>query len=159
MGFIRFLHRVEDGFLVTSLLTMLLLSLGQIFLRNFFDTGVLWAESFSRMLVLWVAMLGAMVATRESHHIAIDVISRYLPAYAERTMAVATSLFSAVITGLAAWYSYEFVSYEYLDETIAFADVPSWVCAAILPFGFAVISLRFLTNAIRFAFRIEKWDH
>ncbi|MFT6012233.1 MAG: TRAP-type C4-dicarboxylate transport system permease small subunit, partial [Candidatus Azotimanducaceae bacterium] len=79
MKLFRYLHRLEDSLLVFSLLAMLLIALGQIVLRNGFDSGVLWAESFARILVLWVAMLGAMVATRENNHISIDAVSRYLP--------------------------------------------------------------------------------
>lgn len=157
MGFIKFFYRVEDGFLVSALLTMLVLSLGQILLRNLFDTGLLWAESFSRILVLWVAMLGAMVATRESHHISIDVISRYMPESLERALAILTSLFSATVCGIAAWYSFQFVQFEYLDETMAFEQIPSWLCAVILPIGFSVMALRFTINGVRFAFRIQKW--
>jgi len=71
------LHRVEDAALILALASMLVMALAQIVLRNFFDTGLLWAEPFLRILVLWVAMLGGMVATREGRHIAIDAAARY----------------------------------------------------------------------------------
>ena len=62
---VKLIHRCEDFALIGALITMLAIALMQIVLRNFFDSGVLWAETFSRVLVLWLAMLGAMVATRE----------------------------------------------------------------------------------------------
>ena len=76
---ISIFHFVENSALVVSLATMLILAISQIVLRNFFDTGIFWADSFMRLLVLWVALLGAMVATREQNHINIDAVSRYLP--------------------------------------------------------------------------------
>lgn len=145
----RYLHRIEDFALVSALVAMLVTALVQILLRNFFDLGIFWAESFVRVLVLWVAMLGAMVATREANHISIDALSRYLPVLAARVTTTLTALLSAAICGTVAWFALEFVRFEYEDQTIQFGSVPSWVCQAILPFGFGVMSLRFLIIAVR----------
>ena len=149
MKLFRYLHRLEDTLLVFSLLSMLLIALGQIVLRNGLDSGVLWAESFSRILVLWVAMLGAMVATRENNHISIDAVSRYLPSRWQNYLATLTSIFAAAICAIVSWYSLEFVRFEYEDQTLAFASVPNWVCQSILPIGFGVMSLRFLLQMMK----------
>tara|TARA_R110002072_G_scaffold64_4_gene328 strand:+ start:14489 stop:14950 length:462 start_codon:yes stop_codon:yes gene_type:complete len=145
---LRVLHRTEDGLLVTALISMLLMALVQILLRNFFDAGLFWAESFLRILVLWVAMLGAMVATRESNHIAIDLVSRFLPHKLRKITNLVTHCFSAGICALVAFYAVEFIQYEYEDQTIAFASVPTWVCQSIIPIGFSVMSIRFLINGL-----------
>ena len=140
---VKFIHRFEDFALIGALVTMLAIALMQIVLRNFFDSGVLWAETFSRVLVLWLAMLGAMVATREQNHINIDVLSRYLPAIALKITRLMTSLAAAAICATASYYCYQFVLFEYEDATIAFATVPNWLCQSIIPLGFGVMSLRF----------------
>jgi TRAP-type C4-dicarboxylate transport system permease small subunit len=141
---IRGLHHFEDGVLVLSLVSMLMMALLQIVLRNFFDSGFLWAESFLRILVLWVAMLGAMVATRHDNHISIDLLSKLLSARWSKPMRLVTFIFSAAICFTAAWYSIEYIQYEYEDGTIAFGVVPVWICQSILPIGFTVMGLRFL---------------
>jgi TRAP-type C4-dicarboxylate transport system permease small subunit len=146
---------MEDVALIAALVTMLALAVVQIFLRDFFDQGIFWAESFLRILVLWVAMLGAMVATRHRNHISIDVVSRYLPERPARAAALITSLVSAAICGVVSWYAVEFVRFEYEDQTIAFAHVPSWMCETILPFGFAVMSLRFLSGGLQRLFMVD----
>ena len=138
------LHRFEDGALIFALFSMLFFALLQIVLRNVFESGFLWADSFVRILVLWVAMLGAMVATRERNHISIDVLSRVIPANTIRPLKAVCTFFSAVICLTAAWYCAEYIQYEYEDGTIAFASVPVWVCQSILPVGFSVMGLRFL---------------
>lgn len=143
----KFFHRIEDALLIAALGSMLSMALLQILLRNFFDVGLLWIDPFLRILVLWVAMLGAMVATRERNHISIDVLARYAPPGVERTFSVITSLAAAGICGAVAWTSIEFIRYEYEDGTIAFASVPTWVCQAIMPVGFTIMGLRFLINA------------
>jgi len=145
---IQIVHRFEDALLISALLSMLMMAVIQIGLRNFFDSGIFWAESFLRVLVLWIAILGAMVATRESNHISIDAISRFLAPTAFRIVLLLTSLFSAVICGVVAFYSFEFVEYEYLDKTIAFAAVPTWVCQSIIPVGFTIMAIRFVITGI-----------
>lgn len=150
---LRILHRAEDTLLVSALVSMLVMALTQILLRNFFDAGLLWAESFLRILVLWVAMLGAMVATRESNHIAIDLVSKFLPPSMLKFSTLITAIFSAFICGLVAYHAIEFIQYEYEDQTIAFANVPTWLCQSIIPIGFAVMALRFVFHGIRGLFR------
>jgi len=139
---------MEDALLVSALVSMLVMAVIQISLRNFFDVGLFWAESFLRILVLWIAILGAMVATRESNHISIDILSRYLGGTQQKIIFLVTQAFSAVICGVVAYYAVIFVQFEYEDKTIAFADVPTWICQSIIPFGFLVMSIRFLGNGL-----------
>lgn len=149
MPLLRLLHRAEDSLLVGALVSMLTMALVQILLRNFLDAGLLWAESFLRILVLWVAMLGAMVATRESNHIAIDLVSRFLPDGYRKLSTLVSYLFSAGICGAVAYHAVLFIQFEYEDQTIAFASVPTWVCQSIIPFGFSIMALRFVFHGIR----------
>ena len=75
---IAFLKRCEDALLVLLLLGMVSMAAGQVLLRNFFDSGVYWGDSAVRVMVLWVTMLGAMVASRDDSHIRIDLVGRFL---------------------------------------------------------------------------------
>ena len=133
--------------LIASILLHLAISVDQllqIVLRNLFDGGILWADSFLRILVLWVTMLGAMVATREVSHIKIDLLARYLPRNLALISIALASLFAAAVCGITGWYLIELVGYEYEDGTIAFGVVPTWVCQIIMPVGFGIMALRFL---------------
>lgn len=145
---LKALHVVEDAILVGLLLTMVLLAVAQIVLRNGFDGGFLWAESFLRVLVLWIGLAGAMAASREHRHISIDIIGRFLPPRIHKVTVVFTALFTAGIAAALAWYSLEFVRLEYENPSTAFANVPSWVCESIMPIAFTVIMLRYLLLAM-----------
>ena len=81
---LRGLHRAEDFLLAALLGGLLLLALLQIGLRVFFDSGLEWAEPVGRMGVLWLALLGALGATRKRRHIAIDALPRVLPPHLHR---------------------------------------------------------------------------
>ena len=58
---------------------LLLIALLQILLRNGFSTSLPGAEELLQTLVLWLAMLGALGATREGNHIRIDLLAQVLP--------------------------------------------------------------------------------
>ncbi len=142
------LLRLEDGLLVFTLSLMILLASSQILLRNLWDSGITWGDPTLRVLVLWVTLLGAMAATREGNHIRIDLLSHYLPESLRAWSRRITDLFAALVTGLLAWHSGRFVRFEWEDGGILFGQVPAWVCEAIMPLGFAIMALRFLTGSL-----------
>ena len=137
------LHRVEDAVLVGLLLLMIGMSVTQIFLRNLFEAGIVWSDVMVRILVLWVGLIGAMVASRQDNHITIDILDRYLPERGKVYANFVVKLFTALICTIAAYYSLLFVQMEFADGGMAFAQVPSWLCEAIIPFAFTVIALRY----------------
>ncbi|MDP2228488.1 MAG: TRAP transporter small permease subunit [Moraxellaceae bacterium] len=144
---LKALHLLEDGLLVGLLTVMIGIAVTQIVLRNGFDSGLLWGDSFLRVLVLWIGLSGALLATRDQRHISIDLLGRYLPASAARVVAVVNALFAAGISAALAWYTVEFVALEYESGSHAFAQVPTWVCAGVMPVAFSLIALRYLVIA------------
>jgi TRAP-type C4-dicarboxylate transport system permease small subunit len=141
------LRLVEDAVLVALLLGMIGIVVTQIALRNLFEFGIVWGEILVRILVLWIGLVGGMVASRQGKHISIDLLARYLPSRAKSIIGSAVSIFTAVVCALAAYYSLRFVHTEFQDGFLAFAWVPVWICEAIIPFGFGVIALRFLISS------------
>ncbi len=144
----RHLLVVENGLLVLLLTAMILLATLQIILRNGWATGLSWADPALRVAVLWITLLGAMAATRDSNHIKIDLLTRFLPAQLKIYAQLITDLFSAFICGILAWHGGHFVYFEWQDESILFASVPAWACELIIPFGFGVMALRFLVSGL-----------
>lgn len=141
---LRVLYGIEDGLLVSTLMIMILLSFGQIILRNFANMGIVWGDAFLRYLVLWVAMLGAMVATRKDNHISIDVVSYLLKGRPKAVVRTFTDAFTAIVCGFLSYASVKFLLEEIEFKTIAFAKFPAWILETILPIGFSVICLRYI---------------
>jgi TRAP-type C4-dicarboxylate transport system permease small subunit len=146
--FVDCLHWLENATLVTAFVGMLCLAVMQIVLRNFFEAGVIWADSLLRMLILWIALLGAMVATRERNHINIDAISRYFPTVSQKLIDSVVALLSALICATAGWYAYLFVRMEFEDQSMAFAAVPTWTTEVIIPLAFFVMAIRFAIQVV-----------
>jgi TRAP-type C4-dicarboxylate transport system permease small subunit len=141
---LRALRQFEDGLLALLLTAMILLASLQIFLRNFFDAGIGWADPLVRVLVLWLGLLGALAASRDDRHIDVDVLSRLLPEGARAAFRRVTCLFTAGVAGLVAYHAGRFVLSEFQLESVAFAGVRTWVAASIVPIAFGGIAMRYL---------------
>ena len=146
---IKVLHRLEDMVLVFLVLTMMLMAVLQIVLRNTTGGGIVWGDTLVRILVLWTGLVGAMAATRQNNHINIDVVTRHLSAGGARAVNGITLLFASLVCFVTAWYSLAFVRMEYAFSTPAFANVPTWACQTIIPVAFLVMAVRCLGLAIR----------
>ena len=143
------LLRIEDGFLIALILGILSMAVVQIVLRNVFDTGIIWGDILVRILVLWIGMTGAVVASRRGEHINVDIVTRFLPAAARSTAAAIVAILTAVVSAVAAYHSFRFVVAEAAFGGTAFAGVPVWLCQVIIPLGFAVIAMRYLLLAVQ----------
>jgi len=142
------LHKAEDFLLAMLLGGLLVLALLQIALRLFFETGLSWAEPVSQMGVLWLALMGALGAARSHRHIAIDAFPRLLPPLLRRIAWLLSHLVTAVVCGLLAWYGWGMVDLEREAPGLFVEGVPSWWPMLAFPFGFGLLSLRFVIAAL-----------
>ena len=144
---LRHLHRAEDGLLAALLGSLLLLSVAQIVLRVAFDAGLPWAEPVSRAGVLFLALLGALGATRSGKHIAIDALPRFLPPRPRRVVWAVSQVAAAILCLALAWLGWGMVAMEREAPVPFVAGVPSWVPMLVVPLGFGLMGLRFLVAA------------
>lgn len=144
----RFVLRLEESLLGIILLSTIIFAVVQIFLRNFFHSGIPWGDSLVRILVLWLGLIGAMIASRDHRHIKIDIISRHLATANQLRLRRFTDTASAIVCFIVAWYAFTFVRIEYQDGMLAFENVPVWLTEAIIPFGFVIMAVRFLLSAV-----------
>jgi TRAP-type C4-dicarboxylate transport system permease small subunit len=136
-------HRVEDGFLVTCMVALLLVSFSQIALRNVFSVTLFWADPFMSHLVLFIGFLGALNATRQNKHVKMDAIQRFLPPTFKCLTLTLSHLFSTAICAVLAWHAYRFVADEYTFSTVAFSDIAAWKLQIVFPVVFAAMTLRY----------------
>lgn len=150
--FLQHLHRIENGLLAILVLVLVGLAGTQIVLRVFFETGLAWADSFSRSLVLWTGLLGALAAVRDDKHIALDVLQRFLPPRARHVARLATLGFAALLCAAMAWYGIGLVAIDYAEGLQASGGnvvgaLRACFAESILPLAFALMALRFALRA------------
>jgi TRAP-type C4-dicarboxylate transport system permease small subunit len=144
----KFLLQIEAIITIGLLLSMMIIATVQIIMRNLFDSGLLWAESYIRIAVLWLALLGAMLASRYHKHLAIDALVHKLSPPVQYWLKRFNDLFSAVICFIISYHSSFFVYFDYQQGSIAFAIIPSWLCELIIPIAFALMGYRYLLRVL-----------
>lgn len=149
---------VENGALVVLLGTMIVLAASQIILRNFFDTGFVWADEFLRLCLLWTAMFGAVAASRDNKQISIDVLSRFLKGRWNAAASLLVQAFTSGITAIIAWHSFRFVRDSRQFEDVLLGDWPAWIFQLVLPLAFALIAYRYLLFAMASTIRLLRGE-
>jgi TRAP-type C4-dicarboxylate transport system permease small subunit len=138
----------ENALLIILFLALLGLATTQILLRNVFSSGLFWADELVRLLVLWLAVVGAVAATRDGRNIAIELVARSLPELLRRLARCIVAGFAAVVSGTFAWQAWLFVSDSREFGETVLGGWPAWYFQIVLPAGFAVMTLQFAVSAI-----------
>jgi TRAP-type C4-dicarboxylate transport system permease small subunit len=164
-GFRRLLDRsfrlgghLEDTLLAVLISAMVLLGALQIFSRNILGQGFGWADEVLRLMVLWLALLGAMAASRDGRQLRIDLLSRYLTGRPKHFFDAIADLLTAVVSVIIAWYAFAFVSESRIFGDILVGSVPAWIVQSIVPLAFAVIGARHLRAGVTSLTRLLTGD-
>ncbi len=140
---------LEEMLLVLLVFGMVALGAIQIIVRNVLSMGIVWIDPVIRHLVLWVALLGASVATRDDRHITIEVLpARLSPAVRARIKA-GLQLFSALVCLFLVRPAVRFILDDYQPGKELALGIPLWVSQAIMPFMWLVLGIRFLLQGIK----------
>lgn len=142
------LEKVESVLASLGLLFMISLAFLQVLLRNFWDTGIDWADPIVRALVLWVGFLGASIATHQKGHISFDVISKFLPRRANRVAKLFVHFASALVCVLLAKAAFNFVILEKEFDTMLVEQIPNWIAVIIIPISFLIMAFRMTLHGI-----------
>lgn len=139
----RIFARCVEILIVTILLVMVALVASQVVLRDLMNGGILWADVASRHMVLWIAFLGAMLATRSREHLAIDAFSKFIPRKPRNILRIGLDALACFVSALLAKASFAFVLSEKSMGSELFIGIPAWVAQTIIPFGFAMIAVEY----------------
>ncbi|OGP50590.1 MAG: hypothetical protein A2Y79_06770 [Deltaproteobacteria bacterium RBG_13_43_22] len=141
-----FLNRLEEILLGSFLILMVLLGFLQILFRNVISVGLYWIDPLMRHMVLWLALLGASVATRENRHISIDLLSEKLGHKNRSYLQGGINFFAAAICLILVWPAIRFVQEEYEVGKILAFNIPIWASQSVIPLMLTVLGLRFLSK-------------
>ncbi|RDH82672.1 MAG: TRAP transporter small permease [endosymbiont of Galathealinum brachiosum] len=146
---IEWISRLEDIIVYFLLSAILIFAVLQIIFRNFFDSGFVWGDSLLRILVLWLGLAGAILASRNDKQISIDVLYPYVPDNYKKTVQKINHFFAAAICLIISYYSLLFVNLEYQDSTMAFESVPAWLTESVIPVGFALMGIKYIAKLFK----------
>lgn len=164
------LGRLEQVVLGLLLALVIALSFIEILNRNLDLT--LWeaaaANRITFSLVFYVGLFGAVVATRQARHIAIDAVTPYLPPRARTAISGALLLGSAVVTAWITVTAKRYVTEVIGDDDRFLPDKVDWywrdrlwkwplvVAFALMTLHFAVAGGLRILDAIRGTSRLQE---
>lgn len=139
---------LENGLLVVLLGFLIVFSFLQIVLRNVFSISFAWGDGLTRLVVLWLALLGALAASRDGRHIRMNAFVQYLPPRLQLVVGVGADLFAAAVSALLAYLAFVFVSDSRTGGDVLLGRVPAWWFEVVMPVAFALIAYRFVLHAL-----------
>lgn len=121
MSFLRTFARVNNT--LVSMLKWLLISLFCILVfvvlwgvasRYLLGDQASWSEELARLLMVWLALLGAAMVCREDSHLGLDVVVRTWPEEVQKLARLITCLLIlAFAGGIMAWGGWQLVSQRF----------------------------------------------
>lgn len=126
----------------------MLLAVAQIVLRVFFSFGFVWADELVKLLVLWIALVASIAASRSNRHLRIDVLSHFVAEKFARVPRVVVDAFAAYMCGILAWHSWRYVELVIEFDDTVLIDFPAWIAYVLLPLAFVLMSYRFMLSCI-----------
>ena len=138
-----FLDRVEEKLLCLMLAAMIMLACVQIFLRYFYSSGLLWIDPLLRYLVLWCGLVGAVSATSQGKHIALDITAGRLPPALEPWLTLVTHLFCMLASAGLTWAGWLFLRGEIEAGGSGPLELPLWFWNGIFPLSFGLMTIKY----------------
>lgn len=142
-----YIYTVVKWAVVIIFLGLLTLSSVQLIMRLVFKSGIANAETLTRYLVLWVAFLGACLATYKSRHINLDVVSKILRKKNKNLTKLLVSTASFATLAVLLKSGIEFIMNEMPDSSMVFF-MPTWLLESVIPLTFLIMALIYLQGAV-----------
>jgi tripartite ATP-independent transporter DctM subunit len=139
-------HRLENAVSLIALGLMTILPLVEVGMREVFGGGFAGSIPFVQHMTLWISFLGAALAARSGRLLALSTGS-FLSDKWRQVADTMQSFVSVAISSLLCWASIELVSIDRTFGDVAAWGIPIWMFNAIMPVGFALITVRLIVHA------------
>lgn len=127
-----------------------------------FPAGLTWAQPLGLVLTLWVAYLGASMATKDNLHLRVEAVQHALPEKVSRLTGLLSGVLTAVFCLVLAHigYRYVLVRYDEWDQSDGLGSlhdglpIPLFASFLAVPFAYVLMAARFVGIGV-LAFRGE----
>lgn len=135
--------------LALALIGAVLLNFVNVIGRYGFGTGFYAADELQTYIMVYIAFLGAALASWRGVHLRMDVLAQRLPATMRRILSAAELALVMLLGGLVTW-----VAWQYVDQMHALgarsqtAQIPMWIPHTALVLGFGLMVLLAVLRAL-----------
>ena len=135
------LTRAVEGLLVVLLGVMIVLVFGNVVLRYFFNSGIVFSEEVSRFVFMWLTLIGALVVMKDNAHLGMSSVVDRLGEKGKRVCRFASDALTFACCALLAHGTWRQVVIG-MDNRAPVTDVPLglvYLCLLISSVGMALV--------------------
>ena len=152
------LNGIEVSILVFCVAALAALLIINVFARTFFQS-IYFAEEVSKFLVMLMTFVGVSYGVRKARHIRMGAFLDAMPPMMEKVFLIIISLVSAVVMGMMAWFSYQYMLNAMdMNHMTPALRVPSWTFFVIIPVGFGLACFQYIRTIIKNLTEKEPWQ-
>lgn len=141
----RFIDYLEEWLVILMLAAMTGLTFVQVVLRYVFNYGFTWALEMTTVFFAVMIFVGISYGVRVGAHIGVDALVKLMPPAVRRTVSIGIVLLCLGYCGIVLFGSYDYVSkMKMVGVELEDLSIPVWVVRAIMPFGYALMTYRFV---------------
>ncbi len=152
------INGVEVSILVFCVAALAVLLIANVFARTFFQS-IYFAEEVSKFLVMLTTFTGVSYGVRKARHIRMGAFLDAMPVKMEKVFIIIICAVSAVVMGLMAWFSYEYLmnamSRGHVTPALRF---PKWTFYVIIPIGFGLAGIQYVRTIIKNFTEKDVWQ-
>jgi C4-dicarboxylate transporter DctQ subunit len=141
---LTWLGRFEEWFIAAILAVMTTITFTQVIARYIFNYSFVWALELVTYLFAWLIFLGMAYGVRVGTHIGVDALVKTLKPGRARVAGALAALCCIAYSVIGLIGGSVYVKKMY-DVGIMAQDLPieQWIPRLVLPFGFALLLIRF----------------
>lgn len=152
------LNGIEVSILVFCVASLAVLLIVNVFARSFFQS-IYFAEEVSKFLVIMMTFVGVSYGVRKARHIRMGAFLDAMPPMMEKVFLIIISLVSAIVMGMMAWFSYQYMlNAMELSHMTPALRVPTWTFFVIIPIGFGLACIQYIRTIIKNLTEKEPWQ-
>ena len=121
-------------------MSMTLLILLQVFFRFVIYVPFPWSEECARYLMIWMGMLGSVVALHNGRHIGVTFFVERLPDLPEKAVRAMVQVIMAIFLGVLCWQGVEFAAFN-ADQASPAMEISMLIPFSAIPAGSAMMIL------------------
>ncbi len=136
--------RIAVGLMLIVVVGVTLL---QIILRYFFNAPLVWSEELAKLLIVWIAFIGAAAVCWDGRHLNVDVFFLMLPQKARNVVRYINAGISVGFLAILGWTSVKLVILENMQDLSAL-PLPAGVVRLAATVGAALMILAIIGRIV-----------
>jgi TRAP-type mannitol/chloroaromatic compound transport system permease small subunit len=142
-------------------LVIVLLMATNVLLRYAFSVGTVWAQELEWHLLVPLILFGMSYALRHGEHVRVDIVYSRFSHRAKSMVDLVSALLVIAVSVLIIWFSLHYVQQSFvIDEGSPDpGGIPHrYLIKGLIPFGFALLTLQGVANALGCVEKLKKGE-